>query len=233
MTESDPIIVEVTVAAPPDAVWRALRDPAEIRRWHGWEYDDGGGLDVEIEEIFFSAATASDADLQLDTGGGVFELEPRGERTVVRVTRSAPTGEAGWDGIYDQVNEGWLMFTQQLRFALERHPGADRRTVHLHGRGPSPLDGLAGVAIPGERYEAATPWGERLAGEVWHRAQRQAGLTVDGYGDGLLILAASPGDEAAGRAILTTYGLGDAALDDLRERWGAWWRECYDDATVT
>lgn len=37
MTESDPIIVEVTVAAPPDAVWRALRDPAEIRRWHGWE----------------------------------------------------------------------------------------------------------------------------------------------------------------------------------------------------
>ena len=46
---SDPVVAEVVIAAPADAVWRALREPAEIRRWFGWDYD---GLDAEIEFIF-------------------------------------------------------------------------------------------------------------------------------------------------------------------------------------
>ena len=29
------------------------------------------------------------------------------------------------------MNEGWLTFLQQRRFYLERHPGQDRRTVHV------------------------------------------------------------------------------------------------------
>ena len=39
----------------------------------------------------------------------------------MRVTRAAPAGS--WDGVYDEVNEGWLTFVQQLRFYLERNPG--------------------------------------------------------------------------------------------------------------
>ena len=76
----------------------------------------------------------------LDGGpGGVIALEDRGETTVVRVTRAAPAG--GWEGVYDEVNEGWLTFFQQLRFYLERHPGQDRRTLHVAdvGRGVVPL----------------------------------------------------------------------------------------------
>jgi uncharacterized protein YndB with AHSA1/START domain len=128
---SDPVICEVVVAAPVDAVWRALRDPAEIRRWFGWDYDEQGGLDEEIQVIFFQESTADDAARVLDTGGGVIALEAQGDRTVVRVTRAAPAGQAGWDGIYDEVNEGWLTFLQQLRFYLERHPGRDRSTLHV------------------------------------------------------------------------------------------------------
>jgi uncharacterized protein YndB with AHSA1/START domain len=120
---SDPVIVEVEIAAPADAVWRALREPAEIRRWFGWEYD---GLDEEIRFIFFQESTADDAARTLDGGpGGTIALEARGDRTVVRVTRSAPGGG------YDEINEGWLTFVQQLRFYLERNPGRDRRTVHV------------------------------------------------------------------------------------------------------
>jgi uncharacterized protein YndB with AHSA1/START domain len=54
---SDPVIAEVEVAAPADAVWRALREPAEIRRWFGWDYE---GLDEEIRQIFVDGAKADD-----------------------------------------------------------------------------------------------------------------------------------------------------------------------------
>jgi uncharacterized protein YndB with AHSA1/START domain len=129
---SDPVIFEVVVAAPVDAVWRALREPSEIRRWFGWEYDDQGGLDAEIEYIFQREATADDAEHVLDCGeGGVISVEQRGEQTLVRLTRAAPAGQNGWDGVYDEINEGWLTFFQQLRFYLERHAGQERRTVHL------------------------------------------------------------------------------------------------------
>jgi hypothetical protein len=132
---SEPVIVEVVIAAPADAVWRALREPAEIRRWFGWEYDEQGGLPSEIELIFHQESTASEPDLTLDTGGGTFVLEPQGDRTVVRITRAAPAGQSGWEGIYDEVNEGWLTFVQQLRFYLERHPGQDRRTQLVEAAG--------------------------------------------------------------------------------------------------
>jgi len=128
---SDPVIVEVVVEAPIETVWRALRDRVEIRRWFGWETDE---LEEEIEFIFFQASTVDDDAHVIDGGpGGVISLEGRGDRTVVRVTRAAPAGS--WDGVYDEVNEGWLTFFQQLRFYLERHPGRERRTQHVASSG--------------------------------------------------------------------------------------------------
>lgn len=128
---SDPVIVEVAIAAPVETVWRALRDPAEIRRWFGWQYE---GLDEEIQYIFVDHSTAADEAHVLDGGpGGTIALEAQGDRTVVRVTRPAPAGS--WDDIYDEVNEGWLTFVQQLRFYLERHPGQERRTLHVPASG--------------------------------------------------------------------------------------------------
>jgi hypothetical protein len=140
---SDPVIVEVVVDAPVDTVWRALRDPAEIRNWFGWDYE---GLDEEIQVIFVQYSTA-DEDAKVIDGGseGAIRLEARGDRTVVRVTRAAPAGS--WDGVYDEVNEGWLTFFQQLRFYLERNPGRQRRTVQIE-----------------------------LGGEEWFRNENQVGI---------------------------------------------------------
>jgi hypothetical protein len=128
---SDPVIVEVVIEAQLETVWRALRDRAEIRRWFGWETDE---LEEEIEYIFFAASKADDDAHVIDGGpGGVISLEGRGDQTVVRVTRAAPAG--GWEGVYDEVNEGWLTFIQQLRFYLERQPGRERHTQHVASSG--------------------------------------------------------------------------------------------------
>jgi uncharacterized protein YndB with AHSA1/START domain len=126
---SEPLLFEIVIAAPADTVWHALRDRNQIRRWFGWDYD---GSDEEIEMIFFGDATVDDTARSIDFGPyGRLGLEAQGDQTVVRFVRAAPAGQDGWDGIYDDVNEGWLTFTQQLRFMLERHPTDDRETVHV------------------------------------------------------------------------------------------------------
>jgi uncharacterized protein YndB with AHSA1/START domain len=183
---TDPVIVEVPVAAPADAVWRALRDRAELRRWFGWDHD---GIAQEIDMIFHAdAVTESEAERWLDTGGGRFELEERGGETVVRVTRAAPAGGT-WDGVYDEVNEGWLAFVQQLRFVLERHPRGERRSFST--RHPEPQRALAAVD-----------------GDDWYRSEHQRGVTFD-RGAGLLIAQRD-------RVILSAYEIDDARFDALR-----------------
>jgi hypothetical protein len=150
---SDPVVVEVAVDAPAAQVWRAFRDPLELRRWHGWEYD---GIEDEIRQIYVDDVTVSEQELTLDThGAGRFELEPRGETTVVRVRRAAPDGTSSWDGVYDEINEGWRSFGEQLRFYLERHPGEERRTLFLERE----------LALP--------------AGEPWFSSAHQEGVVAD------------------------------------------------------
>lgn len=133
---SDPVVVEVRIDAPMRRVWAALRDPDEIRRWHGWECPE---LDEEIDIIYRQGATVSDAARSLDTGGaGRFVLEPGDAATVVRIHRPAPAGRASWDGIVDEINEGWLTFVQQLRFYLERQRGCPRRSARMQRKEPLP-----------------------------------------------------------------------------------------------
>jgi uncharacterized protein YndB with AHSA1/START domain len=123
------VLFEVVIAAPADTVWHAMRDRDEIRRWFGWDYE---GFDAEIEFIFFGDAAVDDAARTLDFGPmGRLALDDRGSETAVTFVRAAPDGQDSWDGIYDDVNEGWLSFVQQLRFMLERHAGQDRETVHV------------------------------------------------------------------------------------------------------
>jgi hypothetical protein len=57
------------------------------------------------------------------------------------------------------------------------------------------------------------------------------GLTVDGYGDGLVINARPQTAKSAhggGAVIVTTYGLDDRAFAGVSDRWAKWWRDSYE-----
>jgi hypothetical protein len=202
--------VEITIAAPAADVWRALREPSVTRTWFGWDYD---GLDEEITTIFHTGVTVSDRDRVLAwEHGDRLVVEDHDAATLVRLLRSGSAPGAPQADHHDEIAEGWLTFLHQLRFALERHPGEERRTIRVVGVA---RDGDTGPPVPVED----------LGGEEWYRAARQAGLTAPAYGDGLVVLAREGGPRVT--ATVTTYGLGTAEFAALRRRWGDGWQDRY------
>src|SRR5439155_5234158 len=189
---------------------------------------------AEIDLIYRQHATETEPGHTLHLGDGTtFTLHDTGAgATLIRMVR-APRGEnSEWDDYYEDINEGWVTFLHQLRFALERHAGVDRRTLFFSGT-PGPageprvalgLDRIAGG--PGDRYRAELV-GEPVSGQVWFRSTRQTGLSVDGWGDGLMIVGTAPPSpnrpHPHAMAVLTTYGLHDKEFEELGERWQSWW----------
>lgn len=237
MTTFSRALIEVTIAAPADEVWQSLRDRERIAQWFGWDSDS---LPAEIDFIFFKRATADESARTLTFGlGDRVEIEPRGTETVLRIVRPAPTPEHDWDEIFEDMTQGWIAFFLQMRFALERHASDKRRTLFLSGAPNStnaPLAaralGLPTTGTPGTTYAITAPMGDALAGRIWHRGRHQLAVTVDGAGDGLLIaMDRAPDDKhphGHSQVILTTYGLSDAAFDELAARWRTWWSERFD-----
>jgi hypothetical protein len=234
--------VDVTIAAPIERVWQALRDPGLLAQWFGWDYDK---LAAEIEMIFLGADIKAEPGRRLDMGGDVFELEAVGGATRVRLVRAEAPASDVWDGVYDDVDEGWRTFVAQLAFWLEAQQGVDRatsprRTIYLAGHreaadGPilAAAAGLAAVAdlAVGQRYTATAVTGEALAGIVRFRTEHQLGLSVDGWGPGLLVLAGRPGSpkspQGGGFALITAFGLDEAGFARLHEAWAAAWRTAF------
>lgn len=226
-------LVEVTVSAPATEVWRALRDPAAIREWFGWDTES---LADEIDYIFIQHAEPDDDARVLRFGlGDRFEVIDHGASCVVRVVRAAPTVDTDWDDVFDDMVQGWIAFAQQLAFAYSRHGGAQRRTLYFAGSPREPRGPLASAALGltpssvriGDAYAPVVVGDEALAGTLWHRRNHQLGVTVEAWGDGLLVILDRPANDrwphGGSQAILTTYGLDDAQFEALRTRWTAWW----------
>lgn len=215
-----PYRIEVTIDAPRDVVWQALTDPAEIRRWFGW---DTGSLDEEVRYIFVEHATATPPDLMDFGDGQTLTLVPDGERTIVRFVSAGSLDDTDWTDIYDEIEEGWRAFFNQLRHYLERHRGENRRTVYLSGA-IVPAAAVAGV-------DAITP------GEPWLASRHQRITAVDDYDGGLVAVLAKPGVESSEpghvSVTVTTYGLDDAKYAEARERWASWWQSAAEKAKVT
>jgi hypothetical protein len=227
-------VIEVTVAAPVATVWEHLRDPALISRWHGWDYDE---LDEEIDLIYGSGAREADEPYVLETKGGSapgsfeqgdrFELVASGDSTVVRITRGPRGTDPDWDAMYDDITQGWVSFLAQLRFVVEAHDDAPRRTVFLHAAGGPSARELLDLAgrDAGEAWSARPSSELELDGRTFFRTGAQTGATVDAYGPGLVVAADKAGPDGAwdSMVIVSTFGLDDATFDEVETAWRRWW----------
>ena len=234
------VVVDITIAAPIETVWSALRDPAQIANWFGW---DAPSLAEEIKFIFVDGATGDAARhvvqfAEWEGSSDAIELTAQGTGTRLRVVR---TGGApiDWAGVYEDITQGWVNFFQQLRLALEEHAGEQRRTIYLSGPSapgvgePSAELGLSAMTrlAPGDAYGAELATGEHAVGNIWYQTHFQTALTVSHWGNGLLVvtdMGVSPKrPHGGGSVLLTTYGLDDAAFAELERRWQDWWAARY------
>ncbi|HET6627356.1 MAG TPA: hypothetical protein VFG63_13290 [Nocardioidaceae bacterium] len=235
MVSDDSRVTSVVLPLPIRELWPYFREPELIREWHGWEYD---GLGDEIQEIYLDTATISEDHRTLHLGSHLFNFFEDDGATRLDVHRAPLSDDSAWAPFVADIDEGWTSFVQQLRFLVERHRGEHRHTIFYGGAPKDPAVspvrqlGLGQVRLQdvGAPYVATVGTGDALTGTVWFTAPHQLGLTVDAWGDGLLVVgdgtAAGP-PYAKGEAILTTYGLDDRARAALAERWSSWWSAHY------
>lgn len=232
--------LSVLVNADAEQLWLMLREPARLAQWHGWEME---GLDDEIRQIYYSNVVESPSHLRLDLEmGDVFTLKPQPDGTLLTLSRGEATGE--WQKYDADITEGWAMFLQQLKFAVEHHPRTPRRTIYVDGTSAASTNLWDALGIdtgwlpdPGEKYELTLNTGATIAGKVWYRSDSQLGLTVAGYaqhGDGLLILACQAPLEGVrqhpgAQIIVSTYDLGSAAFEAIGSQWDAFMENHFPD----
>jgi uncharacterized protein YndB with AHSA1/START domain len=195
MSMEKPYVVEVTVDAPRDAVWRALTEPEQLRHWFGWEYD---GLEEEIAYIVGHVDLHPPNRIDLGPEGSIELTEVAPARTVIRAVKPGDASALEWRDVYGGVEEGWITFFNQLRHRIAHNATGDRRMLVETGK-LAELPSLDGAP-------------------EWHSSRFQRGWDLDGV---LVVVGIKPDGDAM--LLVTTYGLDDARFAAVSERWSAWW----------
>lgn len=158
MTTRDPGAVKkvfehtVTVNATAEAVWKALADGEELKRWFPIEAGVmPPGPDGEGGAVFLSWGPACEGEAPIaiwepprrigwterhDDGAVMISVEFHiegggGDRTVLRVVQSGFGQGAKWDDYYDSIANGWKYEFESLKHYLARHRGEDRACCWL------------------------------------------------------------------------------------------------------
>lgn len=152
MTEHEPssrtFSTRLDIAASRDAVWKAISNDAELRRWFApeariedrvggevlWTWGDHHRWAQRIEILEPGRRLKTRYDSAVDDGAGGkrplfidFVLEGEGGTTTLRLVQSGFGKEAGFDGEYDGIRRGWPVELQSLKLYLEEHRGRERR----------------------------------------------------------------------------------------------------------
>ncbi len=231
-------VLSVSVPVGFDTAWAHLRRPELIRRWYGW---DRPSLDEDIRRRFLDDAVAQRSE-GLPIGWLRWHnhdrLEVRGtaRRSTITLRRPGHVLLASYDGVRDEVDECWITWLEQLRFALAEHNGEDRHSFAVRGlTGERPdrvlyrvgLHGARGVPVGGA-VEIRRPDGTLLGGSLEYAGAHQFGVRLLGHGGSLLTVQLVPAEShpptGAVHATWNLWGLRPEELEDVRERWATWWR---------
>lgn len=243
--ESKKVSNEISIAAEADAVWRALSEGEELKRWFppdarvtpgaggavwlSW----GEGMDWEAPiEIWEPGRRLRTIDPPPSRMAVDYFVEGKGGETVVRIVHSG-FGADAWDDEMETLTSGWRSFLANLKLYLERHPGEPRTMASFrHPIVPTPraeafpkmlrvfgFDPEAQLR-PGDRYAVTTETGDRLEGVIDVFASPvNLSATVENLGDAFLMLELEPGRGQCRPAFwLSLYGPARARAQELEER---------------
>lgn len=233
-------VISVDVPVDFDTAWAYVRQPGLIRRWWGWNRPS---LDEDIHEMFCRDAVVQRPDSTLPVGWLRWHnrdrLEVRGgiarPHATILVRRPEHVLLATYDGVRDAVDEQWVTWLHNLRFALTDHVGEERHAFAVHGvDGERPdrllyrvgLHGARGVPVGGA-VEIRRPDGTLLGGTLEYCGPHQFGVRLRGHGDSLLVVQVVPPvshpPRGAVNAIWSVWGADDDEVAQLHDRWRTWW----------
>lgn len=236
----------VEIDAPPERVWQALTEAAELERWFplearvepgeggsvwmSWKNEFAGEARILVWDpprhlrVTWGSVDAESTGADAASGGGQvtdYLLESRGGRTFLRVVTSGFPPDATWDDWVEGTRLGWAFELRSLKHYLERHAGKDRQVVYLRRRvGLDRQEAWERIFGPGGLPDG--PLGGRPVHE--EPPKQYAALVEDPPGAMLRISTEPSGPGAKARDItfwLASWnGEGDAArLEALRRDW--------------
>jgi uncharacterized protein YndB with AHSA1/START domain len=138
----------IDIDATLEEVWQALTTAEGIARWFG-PYaavtpGEGGSVSIgwDPKEMWDTPITVWEPLRRMQTASEMpskdgrtvrlavdYYLEAKGGRVRVRLVHSGFDDSESWDGYIDGLDAGWTYFLFNLKHALERHRGLDRRQL--------------------------------------------------------------------------------------------------------
>jgi uncharacterized protein YndB with AHSA1/START domain len=244
MSEEKQLEIEVALDATPEAVWKALTEAEELKRWFALEsrvtpgaggsimvsWSEGGDWETPIE-IWEPNRRLRLADVATKAAVDYF-IETRDGQTVLRLVHSGFSGDS-WQDEIDSLDAGWTAFFANLKLYLERHPGEPRSFPHF--RHPAiPIQGQEAFVRtmhvlgfksgepmqPGDRFAVTTESGDRFEGtvKVW-KAPRVFGAVLENWNDAFLLVEIEGGKETCRPAVwISLYGETRAKAEELGGR---------------
>ena len=147
------IDLTVDIDATLDEVWQALTTGEGIARWFapyatvtpgdggsvsvGWNPKEMWDQPITVWEPLRRMQTASEMpskDGSLVRLAVDYYLDVQGGRVRVRLVHSGFDDSGSWDDYIDGLDAGWTYFLFNLKHAIERHRGVDRRQVSARFR---------------------------------------------------------------------------------------------------
>lgn len=211
----------IEIDATLDEVWQALTTGEGIARWFG-PYaavtpGEGGSVSVgwNPNEMWDTPITVWEPLRRLQTTSEMpskdgrvvrlavdYFLEAHGGRVRLRLVHSGFDESESWDGYIDGLDAGWTFFLFNLKHALERHRGVDRRQLSARFRttarvgDPHPVFGANGLRVhppvgglrPGDACRLSLGGFEVDAKVAVRSAERTLAFVVPAWNDALLFV---------------------------------------------
>jgi uncharacterized protein YndB with AHSA1/START domain len=245
-------VIELTIDidATLEEVWQALTTGEGIARWFG-PYaavtpGEGGSVSVgwDPNEMWDTPITVWDPMRRMQTAsempskaGGVVRLavdyyvEAHGGRVRVRLVHSGFDDSDSWDNYIDGLDAVWTYFLFNLKHALERHRGVDRRQLSARFRTVArageehPVYGPKGLGVqppvgglrPGDACHLSLGGAEVDATVAVKPTARTIAFLVPAWNDALLFVEREGMKETHGLGVwLSLYGVPETDMAPLR-----------------